>query len=478
MTLLFIVVSRFEVIMKSNILKIAIIILTLCCCHQGYSRETNLKHDNLEALKHSISMIVERYDIPAFGIAMVDKNGPVWVDAFGKSNLEKNIEADKNTLFRIGSTSKMFVALSVLKLVEQDRLKLTDKLSDIAPEIEFENRWEKTNPILLVHLLEHTTGWDEQHYPEFAHNDPTPLTLKQGLDFHPHSRKSRWVPGTRYAYNNSGPSIAAYIVEKVTKQPFEKYVEQQLLNPIGMASTTFFENKNMLSIGATGYNKDNKPYDYMNLLMRPAGAINSSPKDLAKFLQFFINRGKMEKHRILLNSSIDRMEQPKSTPAALTGLQTGYGLGNYSSAFGPWVYREHNGGMQGALSEFVYLPEANLGHAILINSDNQSAFLKISNLIREYETKDLNVKEIVSTGKITPEQRKLEGVYYPINPRVQKLDFMFYITGMKTLAFEGDTLIQSKAIGTSKNYFYPVSPSSYKSKLTGLVSLTKVVDPL
>jgi CubicO group peptidase (beta-lactamase class C family) len=464
-----------EEIMRNGILKIVITVLTCYWCAKVQGGETEPSPQDLQQLKDSISEIVERYNIPAVGIAMVDKSGPIWIDAIGKSNLEKNIEADKNTLFRIGSTSKMFVGLAVLKLVEQGSLKLTDKLSDLIPEIEFRNRWEDSAPIQLVHLLEHTTGWDEQHYPEFAHNDPTPVTLKQGLDFHPHSRTSRWVPGTRYAYNNSGPSVAAYIVAKITNQPFEEYVEQEFLSPIGMKNTTFFETENMRDLGAVGYNNDNEPYDYKHLLMRPAGAINSSPRDLAKLLQFFINRGKMEQHRILSSASIARMEQQKSTPA---GLQTGYGLTNYSSAFDTWVYREHNGGMQGALSEFAYLPEANLGHAILLNSDNQAAFKKISNLIRAFETKSLSVQDSVYTGTITPEHRELAGVYYPINPRVQKLDFMFYITGMKTLSFEGDTLVQSKAIGTRKNYFYPVSESAFKSKLTGLVSLAKVVDPL
>ena len=97
----------------------------------------------------------------------------------------------------IGSTSKIFVALAVLKLVEQGKLSLDDTLADLAPDVAFENPWEETHPIRVVHLLEHTTGWDDIHLPEYAHNQPDPVSLKEGLDFHPHSRISRWRPGSR-----------------------------------------------------------------------------------------------------------------------------------------------------------------------------------------------------------------------------------------------------------------------------------------
>lgn len=73
----------------------------------------------------------------------------------------------------------------------------------MAPEIEFTNPWEDTDPIRIVHLLEHTTGWDDLHPVEFANNDPSPLSLREGLDLHPHTRVSKWVPGTRIAYCNS-----------------------------------------------------------------------------------------------------------------------------------------------------------------------------------------------------------------------------------------------------------------------------------
>ena len=86
-------------------------------------------------------------------------------------------------------------------------------------------------------LMEHTTGFDDLHFPEWV-DDPE-ITLAEGLARHPHSRVSRWQPGTHMSYSNSGPSIAAYVVEKITGKDFEDYVREHVFDPLGMESSTF-----------------------------------------------------------------------------------------------------------------------------------------------------------------------------------------------------------------------------------------------
>ena len=78
-----------------------------------------------------------------------------------------------DTLFRIGSTSKAFVSLSILMLADQGKLSLDDPVHKLAPEVWFENRWESSDPVRVVHLLEHTTGWDDFHLREYAKKRPT-----------------------------------------------------------------------------------------------------------------------------------------------------------------------------------------------------------------------------------------------------------------------------------------------------------------
>ena len=465
-------------IRSKNILIIVGFLLVTFTSGSTFSKENTPAPTNIEELKKSVAKLRDDYDVPAVGIAMIDQNGPVWIGSLGKANIEKNIEADENTLFRIASTSKMFVALSVLKLVEEGKLTLNAKLIDLAPEIAFRNRWEKTDPIRLVHLLEHTTGWDETHYPEFAHNEETPATLKQGLDFHPHSRQSRWQPGTRFSYTNSGPAVAAYIVEKVTGQRFEDYVQQNFFDPIGMTTATFLLSEAFKSRGATLYEQGAKPLDYAHLIMRPSGSMNASPHDMAKFVQFYLHRGMVNGNRVLSEESLARMERVESTSAAKAGQQTGYGLNNYTSFHKQWVYRGHNGGFDGALSEFAYLPEAQVGHAIMITSKNVPAFKKLVELVRDYETRHLPDKVIEPGQAVTDQHRKIAGLYYSIAPRLQKLAVLYQSLTVQRFWFEGDVLVQGGLLGGKPHYYYPVSTSLYKSKSTGLISLSIVVDPL
>ncbi|MBT8049765.1 MAG: beta-lactamase family protein, partial [Gammaproteobacteria bacterium] len=151
---------------------LARLILIFTCIMAGDSRadEEVSGPASVDELKIRIAQLLEEHDVPSVGIALVDADGEDWVGSLGLADREREVPADADTLYRIGSTSKMFVALAVLRLLEQGRLSLDDRLVDLAPEIEFENPWAATDPVRLVHLLEHTTGWDDIHLPEFAHN--------------------------------------------------------------------------------------------------------------------------------------------------------------------------------------------------------------------------------------------------------------------------------------------------------------------
>lgn len=432
----------------------------------------------IEELKAAISDLLEERDVPAIGIALVDEKGPVWIDAMGKSNLEDEVDADTDSMFRIGSTSKMFVALSVLKLIEEGRLSLDDKVRDLAPEIEFENEWERTDPVLIVHLLEHTTGWDDMHLPEYGHNDPTPATLKEGLDFHPHSRVSRWKPGSRMTYCNSGPPVAAYILQKITGQDFEDYVQENFFTPMGMETMTYRLSPDVEAKGVTSYNNGNQPQEYWHISLRPSGSINASIRDMQRMVSFFVNRGAVDGRQLVSLESLERMERVESTPAAAAGQEIGYGLHNYSSTHESWVYRSHNGGVNGGLTELAYLPEERLGYAFMINSGDGGAFGDISDLVRNFQTRDLQGPVIGEGEVITDKHRVLEGLYYPINSRQQIGYFLERVLGAQKVWFEDDKLLRKPLLDSDTTSYLAASPTAYRSDETGLVSVTSVVDPL
>ena len=432
----------------------------------------------IEELETALADLIAEHEVPAIGVAMVDANGPVLLTAIGKSNLETDTDVDTESMFRIGSTSKMFVALSVLKLVEEGRLSLDDKVSDLAPEIEFENQWESTDPVRIVHLLEHTTGWDDIHLPEYAHNDPTPATLKEGLDFHPHSRVSRWKPGSRYSYCNSGPPVAAYIVAKLTGQDFESYVRESFFTPMGMTSMTYRLSEDMEANGVTLYDNGNTPQPYWHISVRPSGSINASSSDMLKMIGFFVNRGAVDGEQLISRASLKRMERVGSTPAAAAGQDAGYGLNNYTSVHENWIYLGHNGGVNGGLTELAYLPEQKLGYVFMINSGDGAAFGEISDLIRNFQTRELVPAVVAADVQLTDEQQDLAGYYSPINSRQEVSYFLDRIFGIQKIWYEEDKLMRKSLLGGEASSYLPVSPTLFKSVKTGVTSLSYVVDPL
>jgi CubicO group peptidase (beta-lactamase class C family) len=119
---------------------------------------------SIDELRQQIEKILKDTHTNGASIAIVHKNGPGWVTGLGISDLASNRSATADTLFRIGSTSKGFVSLSVLMLVDRGKLSLDDPVHKLAPEVWFDNPWESSDPVRVVNLLEHTTGWDDLHF--------------------------------------------------------------------------------------------------------------------------------------------------------------------------------------------------------------------------------------------------------------------------------------------------------------------------
>ncbi|MGA3007636.1 MAG: serine hydrolase domain-containing protein, partial [Opitutaceae bacterium] len=396
------------------------------------ARETALVPLTTTELRQQIEKVLNETRTPGAGVAIVNRQGPEWVAGIGWADVAAKKPVAPETLFRIGSVSKGFVSLSVLKLQEEGKLSLQDTLKSRAPEIEFTNPWEATDPIRIVNLLEHTTGWDDLAVRDYACDPAKEPTLQEGLAFDPKTRTSRWRPGTRYAYANSGPAVAAYLVEKITGQRFEDYVEQTWFKPLGMNTAGFFDTPEVESRLAKLYRLDGKtPIPYWHFILRPAASINASAKEMANYVQFYLNRGSFGGVQLLPSEAIDRMEEPTSTYAAREGLKTGYGLSNHTVIRNRWQYHGHNGAVPGCLTDLAYLPEAGVGYVFMINSENSRAQSRISRLIQAYLTRNLTQPKLPSGPPVSSKQaQNYAGWYEPVSPRIEHRRFMLRILGL------------------------------------------------
>ncbi len=209
--------------MKSTLFKtVSFLFFSLTFAHQVFAQRYPIQFDSLNI---KIDSIAKKHRLIGAQVLVFTRDSVLFKRNVGVMNLESKQPVSDQTMFRLGSITKSVVAVSALQLIEQGKLSLNDKLKELAPEIKYENQWEETEPVRIVHLLEHTTGWDDWALKEYAFNSDS-ITLQQGIDLYPESRKSRWRPGAFFAYCNSGPPVVARIIEKKSRWCVKEFLSR------------------------------------------------------------------------------------------------------------------------------------------------------------------------------------------------------------------------------------------------------------
>jgi CubicO group peptidase (beta-lactamase class C family) len=417
---------------------------------------------SIPELQARLNKILKDTHTPGLSVAIVHRDGPEWVAGLGTADVASGRASTAETLFRIGSVSKAFTSLAILMLVDRGKLSLDDPVHKLAPEVWFENPWEATDPVRVVHLLEHTTGWDDLHFREVAKDWPGTMGLREALDYDHRSRVSSWRPGTRFWYCSSGPTVAAYIVEKISGQRFEDFVEQNLFRPIGMKTATYFKPADT-AITALYHDDGKTPYPYWNIICRPAGAMNASAKDMAAYLQFYLNRGAMNGKQLFPAADIDRMEVPASTWAAKDGMKYGYGLGNYWTVQDGFVYHGHVGSVVGGSSELEYLPDYGVGYFFSFNTGNGDAYDRIGKAIRDYITRNLQKPALPVAVSLPPQSADYAGWYELDTPRGEVMHFLFRLGGLGWIRFkDGKLIFSAPGVGMWNDTLVPVTGAQFR----------------
>jgi len=413
---------------------------------------------SIAELQHQIEAILAETHTPGASVAIVHRSGAEWVAGIGQADVATERPMTPGTLVRIGQTSSVFVSFAILKLVDEGKLTLETPIRDLIPEIWFENQWEVTNPIRVVNLLEHTTGWDGLHLRDYA-RDGRGMNLREGLESTRHSRVSRWPPGTRLAFSDSGPAVAAYIVEKLTGQRFEDYVQQNFFSPIGMKSATFLQPASQDA--ALQYHRDGKTqHRYRDFILRPADALNASALDMAALLKFYLDRGAVGGVQLINASDVDRMESPKSDWANQEGLKCGYGLGNDCIQHSGFVYYGHSGQVEGGLTDLSYLPGYNTGYFYSINSSNAGAFGRIGKAIRAYLTAGRARPALPPAAPLPADAASYAGWYVSDSPQLEATRFLEELFRLTLVRFSDGKMIISdfRESGT----FLPVGDEQFR----------------
>jgi CubicO group peptidase (beta-lactamase class C family) len=409
-------------------LVICLVLLSVACSRQ--KAEEPKAPASVEELKKAIADVLSTHHVPGAGIAVVARDRVIWAGGVGKANLASGKAVDADTIFRIGSISKGFVALSLLQLQERGKTSLETSVSEVAPELHIANRWERSDPVRIAHLLEHTAGLDDFRIARFFDlSDVADVPLLEVFRMFP--LHVRWRPGTFASYSSLGYGVAGYVVEKISGQPWSAYVAENILRPLKMTHSDARLTADVQAALAQGYDYDPpRPIPYRRLSWSPGGEMKSSPNEMARFVRMMLNRGTLDGVRVVSQDSIARMETPQTGLAARHGLKNGYGLGIWTSLDVAFLAHGHGGELAGFLSQYEYLPEQGLGYFFSINdSRSRAAVWEIRGLILRFLTHTLTPPPQPKAVPLDAQIRSATGFYEFASPRRENRRFLDELLG-------------------------------------------------
>ena len=342
---------------------------------------TNSVAAEVNTLSGQLARIQQQTGIRAVAYALVEKNKILATGGIGSYSLNSTRPVTETSLFRIGSITKTFTSMAVMRLVEQGKLQLDAPIKMLAPDLPLYNPWPAT-PVTLAMLLEHTAGLQDMTREEFDY--PHPLSLQAALDLKPETRQLHWPPGYHSSYSNIGAGYVGRIIEIITREDYDAWFEREILANLGMQDSRLQWTKKLEQNLVTGYDADLKTkIPYWHTLFRPFGGLNTTANDMAKFLLLFTGAPYANKG-IVSNLAIKRMETPETSMAAKAGLKTGYGLGIRNSYFNGHKIYGHGGDGDGYLAEFAYCKESQRAYFVVINAFRHELLEEFTNPLNNW----------------------------------------------------------------------------------------------
>jgi len=309
----------------------------------------------------------EAKSLPALSIALIDDQQIVWAKGIGRADTATNVPATADTVCRVGSVSKLFTDLAVMQLVEQGQLDLDAPVSQYLPEFAPQNPFRVA--VTLRQLMAHRSGLVREppvgHY--FDPNPPSLLEVVRSLA----QTKLVFEPGTRTKYSNADIAVVGAVVERLRRQRFSEAISASLLEPIGMASSSFEPSPDLRQRMASGlmWTYDGQTVATPTFLLGtgPAGNLVSTVSDLGRFVSFLFSGGHGKAGKVLVKAeTIRSMMEPQ---LGKDGQPSSFGLGFAVSKLDGRVCIGHNGAVYGFATDVRALPEEKMGAVVITTVD-------------------------------------------------------------------------------------------------------------
>ena len=288
--------------------------------------------DDAGSLQQEMERALREERVTGVVWATLDHAGTIRAGAAGVSNATTREPMTPGNRMHVGSITKPLIAAGVLQLVSAGRIDLDAALVTYLPEVHLRNPWQTTDPVRVRHLIDHTAGLDDMRLWQLFSTRATPDSpLFEAFSRDPSVLDVRSRPGSQFSYSNMGYTLAAMVIEAVTRERYETYLDRELLQPLGMRDSTF---RFTTQVGADadprlawGHNDLESPASALPVYLRPAGQFTTTANDLALFARFLMSDGSVAGRTLVKPELLRAMGRPSTTDAARAGLQVGYGLG-------------------------------------------------------------------------------------------------------------------------------------------------------
>lgn len=344
-----------------------LLIFICCSCNDETSNSNKNKYQSYSVINEMGQKALEADENASISIALMSGHDLLWTQEFGYADQESQIPVTSQTLFNIGSVSKVFTAAAIMHLVDQGKVSLDDPVVTYVPDFEMQS--EEYKDITIRMLLNHSSGLPGSYYRGSMTSKPWEEYQEAAYKAIKNSRLKH-EPGYMNVYCNDGFTLAEIVIQKVTGMPFTEYVQKELFDPLGMENSRFATGPFEKDSYAGVYHEGEKlPMEYMNV--HGAGGIVSTPTDLVRFMDLISSQGTVNQEILLTEHSLQAMEkdqtQGKFKVIDTDFLRYGLGWDNISHPAIKYVGKKaltKNGGTMAYTTEIWVIPEENLGVAV------------------------------------------------------------------------------------------------------------------
>jgi CubicO group peptidase (beta-lactamase class C family) len=314
-----------------------------------------------------------RWQIPGLAVGELDGETRA-VAGFGVASLETSYPARPDSLFQIGSISKVFTATLVMILVEESKLDLDTPVITYMPDLKLADPAARER-ITLRMLLSHSAGFFGDFFEDFGMGDDALSRYVGKLD----TLAQQTPPGESWAYNNAGFCLAGALIERVTGQPFERVMRERVFEPLGLSRSFYFAHEAIAYPVAVGHTQKTPGGDEHEVARRyplpravnPAGGVIATVNDLLTFAAFHMDGGVTRDGKRLLSEKTTRAMWEPQIKAA--NFAEAYAIGWETRVIDGVRLIGHGGSTNGFNARLTMIPARRYAIAILTNSGRGSA---------------------------------------------------------------------------------------------------------